>query len=129
MDGKTRGRGSREEWLAIVDRFHRNSFDPARDAAKRADQARLLARSTMTCLGNGPRATGAEAGWRMGRDLDLRCVRYGYFLSADPRTTDDCLCGALRKDAGAARVGSALGEDAIEVHRRTAVRRRPESGP
>jgi uncharacterized protein YdhG (YjbR/CyaY superfamily) len=76
----------------------------------------------MTYLGNGPRATGAETGWRMRRDLYLRCVRCGYYLSADPKVDDECLCGALHKDSGAARVGSALGDDAIEVYRRATVR-------
>jgi hypothetical protein len=113
-----------EDWLAVVDRFHRESFDPARDAAKRAAQGRLLRRSVMTRLGTGPRATGAPVGWRMLRDLFLRCVRCGYFMSADPKTDDTCLCGALHKDSGAARVGSALGDEAIEVFRRTASRSR-----
>jgi hypothetical protein len=49
-------------------------------------------------------------------DLYLRCVRCGYFMPADPDETDQCPCRALAKDADAGRVGSVLGDDAIEVY-------------
>jgi hypothetical protein len=106
-------------WLAEVERFHRLAFDPSKDAAKRAEQAELLAAFDMRHLGNGPSATGGSAGWSMQPALYFRCVNCGYYMSGDPDAYDECLCGYLTKDRDAGRLGSALGDDAIEVFRAT----------
>lgn len=85
---------------------------------KRAKQAELLSSSRFEYLGNGPDATGPEPGWRMNPNLFLKCTQCGYLLKADPTTSDVCFCHALHKDRDAGRVGSTLGDAAIEVYRR-----------
>lgn len=67
-------------------------------------------------LGNGCKATGTNAGWRMSQDLYFRCVGCGYMMNGDPNTTDSCTCLKLHKDGDAGRFGSSLGDDAIEVY-------------
>ena len=67
-------------------------------------------------LGNGPKATGANAGWRMSADLFFRCVDCGYIMNGDPNEDGRCMCGKLYKDSGYGRLGSTLGDDAIEVY-------------
>lgn len=52
--------------------------------------------------------------WPTGPDAWLRCIVCGYLLHLDGESTDECWCGALASDAGAARVGSAYGDGAIE---------------
>jgi hypothetical protein len=107
--------------LDEVDGVHRLAFDPAADAAKRAEQARLQETYEMQFLGMGPAATGSQVGWSMAAGLYFRCTRCGYFMAADPTAYDECLCGYLHKDAGAGRFGSHLGDEAIEVYRATAI--------
>lgn len=51
-----------------------------------------------THLGNGPTATG---------------------VSLDPTEYGACECGALSKDIDAGRFGSSLGDQAIEIYRKT----------
>jgi hypothetical protein len=50
----------------------------------------------------------------VGDDSWVRCVVCGYLLHLDGSTSDQCWCGAMASDAGAARIGSDLGDDAIE---------------
>ena len=38
--------------------------------------------------------------------------------SGDPNQNDSCKCGNLHKDAGVGRLGSTLGDEAIEVYKR-----------
>ena len=73
---------------------------------------------TYKYLGNGCKATGANEGWRMSKDLYFRCVDCGYIMSGDPQKDDSCSCGKLYKDAGYCRLGSRLGDDAIEVYKK-----------
>jgi len=70
-------------------------------------------------LGNGPKATGSGLGWRMSALLAARCTSCDYYMSLDADTTDSCTCGALHKDADAGRFGSRLGDQAIEIYRRS----------
>jgi len=69
-------------------------------------------------LGNGCKATGAEAGWRMSPELYFKCVDCGYLMNGDTLQDDLCKCGKLYKDIGMGRFGSRLGDDAIEVYRK-----------
>ena len=69
-------------------------------------------------LGNGCKATGVNEGWRMSKNLYMRCVGCGYIMSANPNIDDSCSCGKLYKDSGYGRIGSRLGDDAIEVYER-----------
>jgi hypothetical protein len=69
-------------------------------------------------LGNGCKATGAEAGWKMSGNLFFRCAECGYMMNADPNKTDSCTCGKLHKDSDWGRFCSSLGDDAIEVYRK-----------
>ena len=70
-------------------------------------------------LGDGPKATGSGLGWRMSALLAARCTSCDYYMSLDADTTDSCTCGALHKDADAGRFGSRLGDQAIEIYRRS----------
>ena len=69
-------------------------------------------------LGNGCKATGADAGWKMSVDLYFRCIECSYLMNGDPLKDDSCLCGSLHKDLGYGRFGSKYGDDAIEVYKR-----------
>ena len=69
-------------------------------------------------LGNGCKATGADAGWRMFTDLYFRCIDCGYLMNGSAQEDDRCLCGKLSKDTGFSRLGSRLGDDAIEVYKK-----------
>jgi hypothetical protein len=69
-------------------------------------------------LGHGPSATGSGRGWNMRRGLFAKCPRCGAMLSLDPAQSANCPCGSLYKDADAARFGSSLGDEAIEIFRR-----------
>lgn len=80
-------------------------------------QEQLAAAYEFVRLGNGPSATGSPTGWNMSPALYLKCVLCGYMMSLDPEVYDDCFCRALSKDADAGRVGSSLGDSAIEVYR------------
>lgn len=68
-------------------------------------------------LGNGPVATGSGPGWTMSSNLYARCVRCDTFVSLDPTEYGRCTCGTLSKDIDAGRLGSSLGDDAIEIYR------------
>jgi hypothetical protein len=68
-------------------------------------------------LGNGPEATGDEAGWTMRDDLYARCTGCGNLMSLAPIQYSGCSCGALYKDPDAGRFGSVLGDAAIEIYR------------
>lgn len=70
-------------------------------------------------LGNGPSASGGGHAWHMQVHLFARCVRCGAFMSLDPSEYASCLCGAMHKDVDAGRFGSSLGDEAIEIFRRT----------
>ncbi len=70
-------------------------------------------------LGYGPFATGGGVGWHMHPELHARCVRCGDYVSLDPDEFGDCRCGAIHKDPDAGRFGSSLGDDQIEIYRRT----------
>ncbi|MDR0222323.1 MAG: hypothetical protein LBI38_02150 [Oscillospiraceae bacterium] len=69
-------------------------------------------------LGNGSKATGADIGWKMSKDLYFRCVKCGYMMNGNPNKSDICECGKLNKEIGLGRFGSSLGDDSIEVYKR-----------
>ena len=69
-------------------------------------------------LGNGCKATGADKGWIMSKELYFRCVDCGYIMNGDLQKDDGCPCRKLHKDSGFGRFGSSLGDDAIEVYER-----------
>ena len=69
-------------------------------------------------LGNGCKATGADKGWKMSKELYFRCVDCGYMMNGDPQKDDGCLCHKLYKDSNYGRLGSSFGDDAIEVYER-----------
>lgn len=69
-------------------------------------------------LGNGCKATGKGKGWRMSEDLYFRCIDCGYLMNGNPNESDICTCHKLCKDE-IGRFGSDLGDDAIEVYRRS----------
>ena len=66
-------------------------------------------------MGNGPTATGGNPGWSMSPDVFFRCIVCGYIMNGDPDVDDGCSCGKLHKDSGYGRLGSSLGDNAIEV--------------
>jgi hypothetical protein len=66
----------------------------------------------VTVLGTGPDS--AVGGWRVGAGRWVRCSVCGYLLPLDGETTDTCWCGAMHSDAAAGRIGSDLGDQAIE---------------
>ena len=59
-----------------------------------------------------------ESGWLMSPDIYYRCIDCGYLMSGDPNVDDGCTCGKLYKDTGFGRLGSELGDDAIEVYKK-----------
>jgi len=69
-------------------------------------------------LGNGPKATGVDGGWRMATEIFFRCIDCGYLMNAGNPENDRCLCGKMNKDVDYGRFGSALEDDAIEVYQR-----------
>ena len=66
--------------------------------------------------GNGPKATGADAGWRMASTMIARCVDCGGFVTLDFTVDEACDCRKLSKDCIFGRFGSRLGDDAIEIY-------------
>jgi hypothetical protein len=68
-------------------------------------------------VGWGPAATGSGVGWATRSDLFGRCNRCGDLLSLYPDKDQSCGCGALYKDVGAGRFGSADGDDSIAIYR------------
>ena len=88
------------------------------EASKRSRQTAFVAGNVLIHLGNGPTATGGQ-GWAMNQGLYFRCVECGYLMLDDPDSYDECFCGLMFKDVAACRIGSDLGDDAIEVYRAT----------
>lgn len=98
------------------------SFRTLADYVPRFERRRLKQRELrgavdLEYLGNGPAATGAGGGWAMDRDLCFRRTECAYLMMGDPFAYDECYCGALHRDVDAARFGSRLGDDGIEVYR------------
>jgi hypothetical protein len=84
-------------------------------AAARAKRDRQIERRRhhrVVSVGMGPDPV--VNAWPIGPDSWVRCVVCGYLILLDGDTTDTCWCGAMHSDAGAARIGSDLGDDAIE---------------
>lgn len=69
-------------------------------------------------LGNGCKATGADSGWIMSKELYFKCIGCGYFMNGYGRKSDRCPCGNLTKDSDYGRFGSRHGDDSIEVYRK-----------
>jgi hypothetical protein len=84
----------------------------AEQRARRAEQLTLRRLHRVVVLGQGPGAV--TGGWSVGSDEWVRCVVCGYLLHLDGATTDQCWCRALTSDADAGRIGSDLGDDAVE---------------
>jgi hypothetical protein len=82
--------------------------------ARTARNAQLELRRAhrIVVLGNGPGA--ASGGWSVGPAEWVRCTVCGYLIHLDGETTDTCWCGAMHCDASAGRIGSELGDQAIE---------------
>lgn len=68
-------------------------------------------------IGNGPSATGANAGWAMSGNLYFRCICCGYMMKAITKKNERCDCGNLYKDCDAGRFGSNFGDENIEVYK------------
>ena len=85
-------------------------WDRAR--ARRAQQLALRGAHGIVVLGTGPGA--ASGGWSVGPGEWVRCTVCGYILHLDGATSDECWCGAMAADASAGRLGSDLGDAAIE---------------
>ena len=79
---------------------------------KRDRQLALRQAHRVVVLGAGPDSD--VSGWHVGPDRWVRCTVCGYLLSLDGETTDTCWCGAMHSDAAAGRIGSDLGDHAIE---------------
>ncbi len=96
-----------------MDEVHWAADTPwGRTRAKRDRQLTLRRSHRVELLGTGPGAP--SGGWSVGREEWVRCIVCGYLLHLDGETTDECWCGAMISDAAAGRVGSDLGDDAIE---------------
>ena len=82
-------------------------------AAAIRDEQRAIRRShRIVFLGTGPGAD--SGGWSVGLTEWVRCSVCGYLIHLDGETTDECWCGALHCDASAGRIGSQLGDGAVE---------------
>lgn len=84
----------------------------AEQRARREAQLALRREHRVVVIGEGPGA--ASGGWSVGPDEWVRCVVCGFLLHLDGTTTDQCWCRAMTCDADAGRIGSDLGDDAVE---------------
>lgn len=97
----------------IIQEYH---LTETKRLEKEQEQKDVFASKDFVYLGNGPNATGAGPGWRMTSSLYLKCVLCGYMMVLTADEDNGCFCGALSKDAMAGRLGSRLGDAAIEVY-------------
>lgn len=60
--------------------------------------------------------TGPEDGWKMSKDIYVRCPVCGHYMSMDPDTSEVCPCGNMKKDADAGRFRADTGDASIGVY-------------
>lgn len=63
--------------------------------------------------------TGPNGGWHMSPELYAKCPKCGYYMSLDPRKSEDCPCGNMYKDSGCGRFGANTGDVSIEIYQKT----------
>jgi len=101
--------------LAMLERCDRRATNRSswvRAEAIRNEQMALRRSHRVVFLGIGPSV--ASGGWSVGPAEWVRCTVCGYLIHLDGGSTDTCWCGAMHCYASAGRIGSELGDHAIE---------------